>query len=108
MGPVSSRSYVRNAAQPVRRGASTAAGTSARSDGDPYGMSPLPCTPMDLDLARFYARKTGPTIDYYLVKIGKTERGKAMPSRKIRDVNIHYRVLGERGPWLAPITGRTT
>src|ERR1051326_6546965 len=68
-------------------------------------MSPLPCTPMDLDLARFYARKTGPTIDYYRVKIGKPDRGKAMPSLKIRDVNIHYRVLGERGPWLALITG---
>jgi pimeloyl-ACP methyl ester carboxylesterase len=24
---------------------------------------------------------------------------------KIRDINIHYRVLGERGPWLALITG---
>jgi pimeloyl-ACP methyl ester carboxylesterase len=28
-----------------------------------------------------------------------------MPSLKIRDVNIHYRVLGDRGPWLALITG---
>src|ERR1043166_966922 len=98
MGPVSSRSYLRNAAQPVRLSASTAAGTSARSDGDPYGMSPLPCTPMDLDLARFYARKTGPTIDYYRVKIGKPDRGKAMPSRKIPDVNIHHPRLGERRP----------
>jgi pimeloyl-ACP methyl ester carboxylesterase len=28
-----------------------------------------------------------------------------MPLLKIRDVNIHYRVLGDRGPWLALITG---
>jgi pimeloyl-ACP methyl ester carboxylesterase len=28
-----------------------------------------------------------------------------MPSLKIRDVNIHYRVFGGRGPWLALITG---
>src|ERR1051325_12115348 len=68
-------------------------------------MSPLPGTPMGLDLSPFYARKTGPTIDCYRVKIGKPDRGKAMPSLKIRDVNIHYRVLGERGPWLALITG---
>ncbi len=28
-----------------------------------------------------------------------------MPVRDIRGVNLHYRVLGERGPWLALITG---
>jgi len=28
-----------------------------------------------------------------------------MPTLKIRDVNIHYRVLGTGGPWLALITG---
>jgi pimeloyl-ACP methyl ester carboxylesterase len=28
-----------------------------------------------------------------------------MPTLKIRDVNLHYRVLGDRGPWLALITG---
>ena len=28
-----------------------------------------------------------------------------MPLLKVRDVNIHYRVVGERGPWLALITG---
>ena len=28
-----------------------------------------------------------------------------MPLLKVRDVNLHYRVLGERGPWLALITG---
>src|SRR6476660_6923242 len=31
--------------------------------------------------------------------------GTAMPTLKIRDVNIHYRVLGTGGPWLALITG---
>jgi len=29
----------------------------------------------------------------------------SVPYLRIRDVNIHYRVLGERGPWLALITG---
>jgi len=28
-----------------------------------------------------------------------------MATQNIRDANIHYRVLGERGPWLALITG---
>ena len=28
-----------------------------------------------------------------------------MPALNIRNVNIHYRVFGERGPWLALITG---
>jgi pimeloyl-ACP methyl ester carboxylesterase len=28
-----------------------------------------------------------------------------MPLLHVRDINIHYRVLGERGPWLALITG---
>jgi pimeloyl-ACP methyl ester carboxylesterase len=28
-----------------------------------------------------------------------------MPTIQIRDVNLHYRVFGERGPWLALITG---
>jgi len=28
-----------------------------------------------------------------------------MPTLNIRDVNIHYRVFGSRGPWLALITG---
>jgi pimeloyl-ACP methyl ester carboxylesterase len=28
-----------------------------------------------------------------------------MPTIKIRDVNLHYRLFGERGPWLALITG---
>jgi pimeloyl-ACP methyl ester carboxylesterase len=28
-----------------------------------------------------------------------------MPLLNIRDVNIHYRIVGERGPWLALITG---
>jgi pimeloyl-ACP methyl ester carboxylesterase len=28
-----------------------------------------------------------------------------MPLLNIRDVNIHYRIAGERGPWLALITG---
>jgi pimeloyl-ACP methyl ester carboxylesterase len=28
-----------------------------------------------------------------------------MPTIKIRDVNLHYRPFGERGPWLALITG---
>ena len=28
-----------------------------------------------------------------------------MPTMNVRDVNIHYRVFGSRGPWLALITG---
>ena len=28
-----------------------------------------------------------------------------MPTIKIRDVDLHYRLFGERGPWLALITG---
>ena len=28
-----------------------------------------------------------------------------MPTENVRGINIHYRVLGERGPWLALITG---
>ena len=28
-----------------------------------------------------------------------------MPYLKIREVNLHYRVFGDRGPWLALITG---
>ena len=28
-----------------------------------------------------------------------------MPYLKIRDVNLHYRVFGSQGPWLALITG---
>ena len=28
-----------------------------------------------------------------------------MPFIKIRDVNIHYRIFGETGPWVVLITG---
>jgi len=27
-----------------------------------------------------------------------------MPTIKVRDVDLHYRLFGERGPWLALIT----
>jgi pimeloyl-ACP methyl ester carboxylesterase len=41
------------------------------------------------------------TIDYYPGKIEDFH----MPTMNVRDVNLHYRVFGERGPWLALITG---
>src|SRR3954463_9447168 len=28
-----------------------------------------------------------------------------MPTMNVRGVNIHYRVIGDKGPWLALITG---
>src|SRR6476619_7418411 len=35
----------------------------------------------------------------------RVRMGKPMPYLKIRDVNLHYRVFGSQGPWLALITG---